>query len=165
MASNYLDKAKETLELIYPYIKDARLLKDFDYAIRMANALYDLHLTVHSGCSRVAICGRTFVIKVDYDKDNVREIGGCLKEYNFYNKIKDTDVAKILCPIDRIKMPARYYYIMPRASQIGEHYSHEFTRVQRKCAEKYGLADLHRGNLGVYKKHLVIIDYAYRFKG
>ena len=163
--ATYMEDAVKALDSLYPYIKDCREPWSLEDNIKWYNAVFHTQYKVKSGAARMAIIGDTFVIKVDYAHENVRDIGGCLREYNFYNRVKDTIGGNVLCPISRVKKPRRYYYIMPCASDVGSYRSRVIPRVYRDWLEKNHVQDLHSNNLGFYKGHVVVIDYAFNGRG
>jgi len=123
------------------------------------------HAVVETGSSRIVIIGSDFVVKWDYDKECVSEIGGCEDEFKKYKETLSTGYAYLLAPVFRFTYRERYFYVMPKIKHIGrrEHDNKtidEFTTIYEREWLQKNIGDLHSWNWGLENNKPIIIDYA-----
>lgn len=127
------------------------------------------HASVEVGSSRIVVVGKDFVIKWDYDKNVIQDIGGCEDEFIMYKKSLSSGYSYLLAPVFRITYRNRYFYIMPRVHNIGR-FAHtnksltDFLNQNEITWIKNNIGDLHSWNWGLSLENNkpIIIDYACR---
>ena len=86
---NYIERAKDFIKQVYPYLNDdcmsPWLIKS---VIEKFNRTFDRKVIVRSGLSRIALITSDYVVKFDYDPDEVDSIGGCDAELDLYWQAK-----------------------------------------------------------------------------
>ena len=120
------------------------------------------HAEVTCGSARMVVIGDDFVIKWDYDKC-VAEIGGCEDEFQKYKISLSSRYAYLLAPVFRFSYHDRYFYVMPKATDVGSHRNirDEVNFDEYEWLSK-NVGDLHSWNWGRINGKPVVIDYACR---
>ena len=116
--------------------------------------------SVECGSARMVIVGKDFAVKWDYDAC-VSEIGGCEDEFQKYKISLSSGYAYLLAPVFRFCYRERYFYVMPKATDIGGGKDIRF--AIRQDEYKWLMAnvgDLHSWNWGRINGKVVVIDYA-----
>ena len=168
MKSDYRARAMRFLHSIYPYIED--YLRDVDaieYAVNTYNYKHSRKVEMRYGSARIALITSDYVIKWDYDDENVTDIGGCEKEWEIYCNAQKDGMEYLLAECTLIDYNGTIFEIMPRIRAIGP--SHHKTGIcymisciEEEWLRKVGLLyDLHDWNWGIMHNKPVIIDYAY----
>ena len=160
---NYIERAKDFIEQVYPYIAICRNPWDARNRIEMFNADFDRKVAVSSGLSRIALITSDYVVKFDYDPDEVACIGGCESEMELYATAKREGFAYLFAEITAFSYNGRCFYIMPRIRGIGSgrHYAENYmTPAEKDFCRRYRVTDLHTENYGFRKGHVCVIDYA-----
>jgi hypothetical protein len=164
MKSNYIVRATHFLHVIYPYLEGNC---ESPWGCRQAVREYCVKKTrkvfVYSGVSRIAIVTSDYAIKFDYDEHEVRRVGGCESEVNFYQFAKKAGYAHLFAEITPIEYMGRKFYIMPRIENIRrveDSYADEFFDGAEKAFLESYVDDLHDGNYGWFNRTPVIFDYA-----
>lgn len=157
----YKDNAREFLKEFVPILEKTM---GFGSAVRAYNygKIKAHQVSMNCGATRVAILGSDFVVKFDYgDRFNIREFGGCATEYRFYRSTLAHDKSYLPCLMEmsKIKVYNHYYYIMPKATRVGNTSYRRFSAEERRWLNNR-VWDLHKGNLGVFNGRAVVIDYA-----
>ena len=157
--ANYKEDARHFLETALPYLTGCSMPWQYVNAIREYNRDNKTHILVKNGATRVALIGKTFVVKFDYGYDRCW-FGGCYQEYSFYRKVlRDGGMIDCLLECSKIKVNHHFYYVMPKATRIGK------LSITRFSAEEEdwlydNVNDTHDGNIGWYNGRPVVIDYA-----
>lgn len=160
---SYEERAKDFLKKVYPVISDC-LTKPFKVESRMYTFCEKNHrdISVRWGSARVAIITSDYVIKWEYDTDEVDYIGGFEDELNLYEEAKEDGFAYLFAEITPFEYRDFPFYIMPRIK--GKAYSYAWdcmTEEEKKWCKSHRLDDLHRGNFGFRDGHICIFDYGY----
>lgn len=122
-------------------------------------------IVCRNGATRIALIGKDFVVKMDYDADDdIKMFGGCGKEYALYRKCvrENSPYLHCLLEIAKIKVGNHFYYIMPKANYCGHTSFLNFNCEERNWLYSH-VNDLHNGNIGKYNGKPVVIDYACQF--
>ena len=160
---DYVERAKDFVEQVYPYIAECMnpwKMKDF---IRKFNADFDRKVIVRSGLSRIALITSDYVVKFDYDDEEVDSIGGCENEIEMYSWAEREGFAYLFAKITPYFYNQRAFYIMPRIHGIGSgnRYAEDYMSDEEKdFCRRHKITDLHTENYGFRKGHVCIVDYA-----
>lgn len=120
------------------------------------------HAKVTCGSARMVVVGKDFAVKWDYDSF-AEEIGGCEDEFNKYKISLSSGYSYLLAPVFRFTYRDRYFYVMPKATNIGSNIDiknvvepdeYEWLRTH--------VGDLHSWNWGLLNGKPIVIDYACR---
>lgn len=162
--SSYLERAekfaalleKELSNLGYDYDDNISHCNHvFREAIRNINSKKSWKaLPITDGSTRNVVLCSDYCIKVD--KNLGSYWGDSRNEFQFFWNYKDSRFGPYLCPITKVSINNYDFYIMPRASQVGN--SKLYERLPQFVREN--LRDLHEMNIGILHRHPIIIDYA-----
>lgn len=161
--SSYEMRAIRFIQQIFPYIDNCHTVEQYDNAVDRFNSVYNRSVICNSGSARVALITSDYVIKIDYNPQNVRRWGGCAEEWRFYSRAYQEGFAYLLAKIKPYYYRGQVFYIMPRVNGVGSrwHDADEYlTQRERDWCDEVGLKDLHMENYGWKNGHVVIIDYA-----
>ena len=111
---NYVERAKDFIEQIYPYINACTNPWDTRQRVLLFNANFTRAVKVYSGMSRIALITSDYVVKFDYDPEEVKYIGGCNNEYELYYEAKVEGFDYLFAKITPYEYKGREFYIMPR---------------------------------------------------
>lgn len=169
MKSDYRVRAFNFLRAIFPYIEND--LYSFSMTkFNVRKYLFDhpsRKVEVNCGSARIALITSDYVIKWDYDDDNVRDNGGCEKEYEMYKKVESAGFGYLFATATLVNYNGITFEIMPRIKAIGpKHHStgiiFMLSNIEVSWLRSMGiLYDLHHWNWGIMKSRPVIVDYAY----
>lgn len=160
---NYVERAKDFVEQIYPYICTCTNPWDVRQRVLIFNANFTRAVKVGSGLSRIALITSDYVVKFDYDPEEVESIGGCDNEYELYYEAKAEGFDYLFAKITPYEYQGREFYIMPRIRGIGsgryyaEHYMND---EEKDFCRRYRITDLHTENYGFRNGKVCLIDYA-----
>lgn len=164
---NYIERAEDFIKAIYPFICDS--LHDrcavFN-AVRDFNATYNRKVICRHGCVRIALITSDYVVKFDYNEEEVPFLGGGEKEVRIYNMAKEDGFDYLFAPITPYEYEHNTFYIMPRINGIGreeydDNYAEELmTEEESEYISELGLSDLHNYNFGFRKGKICLVDYA-----
>lgn len=163
MKSNYKMRAERFLKMIFPYIEACEYPYQYKRAMNHFNEEHSRKVIVRSGVSRVAIITSDYVIKFDYDMHEVKRVGGCQSEVDFYDFAKSEGFEYLFAEITPLEYCGRTFYIMPRIHGIGRKeycYAEEFLHGEDEDFVRTYLYDLHDENYGWYHNRPIIVDYA-----
>ena len=161
---SYEERAKDFIAEVFPFIKDHYHPWDVEEPIYQFNHSHSRNVEVYHGCARVALVTSDYVIKWDYDNDEVDEIGGCENEIELYSLAEKDGFAYLFAKISRYRYGDRNFYIMPRIKGIGQGggYAEKWMTPQEyKWCKDHCLVDLHSNNYGFRNKHVCIVDYGF----
>ena len=116
----YIERAMDFIAEVYPFIKDFESPWTTRRNIREYNAVKTRNVIVKNGCARIALITSDYVVKWDYDEDEVEDIGGCENEVSLYAVAELEGFAYLFAQITRFEYKGRYFYIMPRVRGIRE---------------------------------------------
>ena len=164
MKTDYITRAKKFIKDIYPYIMNIRT-SPFQYirAIETFNAIHSRKVEVAHGVSRIALITSDYVVKIEYNEEEVTRVGGCESEMAFYEFAQSQGFEYLFAKITLFEYNGRKFYIMPRVQGIGRFeysYAEDVTTGTESSFLRSYLYDLHDENYGWYNGHVVIIDYA-----
>ena len=157
--TNYTVRATRFINQIAPYLVGMNTIARITRAVAQFNEDHHRAVMVFHGATRVALVTSDYVVKFDYSPD-VDRYGGCDEEMEFYAYACEQGYGEYLCPITYHMSNGRHFYIMPRATGIGE------TSLYRSMPERAydwvtdHIYDLHEDNVGMLNGHAVVIDYA-----
>lgn len=164
---NYIERAEDFIKAIYPFICGS--LHDrygvFN-AVKNFNATYNRKVICMHGCVRVALITSDYVVKFDYNEEEIPFLGGGEKEVRIYNRAKEDGFGYLFAPITRYVYDNNAFYIMPRINGIGkeeydDYYAEELmTEEESDYIDELGLTDLHNYNFGFRKGKICLVDYA-----
>jgi hypothetical protein len=161
---NYIERAKDFIELLFPLIDDCEEIWDYRNAVAMFNRVYSRKVQCKNGIARVAFITSDYVVKCDYDEDNVEDVGGCENEIKIYHIAEQEGFAYMFAEITPYSTHGRTFYIMPRIEHIGRYeytYADELmTITEKRFCKKHNITDLHSHNYGFRNGHICIFDYA-----
>jgi hypothetical protein len=160
---NYVERAKDFVEQVYPYIANCMSPWKMNDFIHQFNADFDRKVIVRSGLSRIALITSDYVVKFDYDPDEVESIGGCYNEMAVYDMAQREGFAYLFAQITPFPYSGRTFFIMPRIRGIGSgnRYAEDYmTPSEKDFCRRHRITDLHTENYGFRKGHVCIVDYA-----
>jgi len=168
MKSDYRVRAFNFLKSIFPYICDTmESAWETEQAVWRYNVIKSRNVQCMSGSARIALITSDYVIKWDYDEENVQEIGGCDVEYENYREAVAAGYGHLFAETTQVEYNGITFNIMPRVKNIGrKHHAydidHYMTREEYNWVSHF-ISDLHSYNWGIMNNRAVIIDYAYRY--
>ena len=163
-AKSYQLRAWEYIRELPKYVCDWVYVDDIIDAVEKVFWNTGIYANVECGSARIAIIGKDFVIKWDYD-ECVKEIGGCEDEFRIYKRSLSTGYAHLLAAVYRVTYTKRWFYIMPRIHDIGME-NHNWKDLKDYTTEdEYtwlinNIGDLHSYNWGIENGKAVVVDYA-----
>lgn len=161
---SYVERATDFIKEVFPYIEDKMYCPwDLRKSIRQYNADHTRNVKVKSGCARIALLTSDYVVKFDYDEDEVRYIGGCQNEVRLYAIAEAEGYEYLFAKISHVNYQNHDFYIMPRINGINDNNGRGWqymTDDERDWCERHTLSDLHCGNYGFRNGHICIVDYA-----
>jgi len=169
MKSDYRVRALNFLRAIFPYIEN-NLYSVSGTEFNVQEYLSDhpsRKVEVNCGSARIALITSDYVVKWDYDNENVRDIGGCEKEYEIYKKVESAGFGYLFAMATLVNYNGVTFEIMPRIKAIGpKHHPTDIiymlSSIEESWLRSMGiLYDLHHWNWGIMKSRPVIVDYAY----
>ena len=161
---SYIERAKDFVKEICPYLERA----NFDCwatmnSVQQYNADHTRAVKFAHGIARVALITSDYVVKFDYDEDEVERVGGGEAEVQFYAIAKAEGFAYLFAEVTRFYYGIKAFYIMPRIRGIGKdwyHADHFMTDEERDWCDRHDLSDLHCNNYGFRNGKVCIVDYA-----
>ena len=94
--------------------------------VKKYNAAHSTDITIRGGMARKVLIGRDFVIKLDWDEENVFCYGGCEDEVKLYKIAKEEGFAHLFAEITHITINEYNFYIMPRLNLTSTHLTRTF---------------------------------------
>lgn len=163
MKSNYYVRAERFLKSIFPYIADEDIfnVEEVKNGVECYNREKHRKVEVYHGATRIALITSDYVIKWDYDEENIDTWGGCESECNFYEYAENSGYGYLFAEATRFVYDGIMFCIMPRINM--NNYWHSFNEFCNPTEYHWivnHVGDLHNGNWGIYKGKLKIIDYA-----
>ena len=158
-----LQRATEFMKTFSKFLAE---YQDFTLATDMFNNAVGTDLKCACGAVREVVICNDFVVKWDYNIKNVKSLGGCAREFEVYNAIRDSKFAYLFAEIAPIQIGKKTYWVMPRVKQMA--YDLENDDIDNYLSdeemdflyEEAIIYDLHSCNWGLIDGHPVIIDYA-----
>lgn len=160
---NYIERAKDFIAEIFPYVGEWENPWDICDDIDDFNEKNNRKVIMKHGIARIALITSDYVVKYDFDRDEVAEVGGCEAEVALYAKAKQDGFAYLFAEITPYHYRGRNFYIMPRINGIRDRWSHAdayMTDEENRWCDDHNLSDLHCNNYGFRNGHVCIIDYA-----
>jgi len=160
---DYVERAKDFIEQIFPYIDGCMSPWQMRDYIRKFNADFDRKVIVRSGLSRIALITSDYVVKFDYDEEEVDSIGGCMNEMEMYATAEAEGFAYMFAKITSFLYNERLFFIMPRIRGIGSgnrYAEYYMSDAEKDFCRRHKITDLHTENYGFRKGHVCIVDYA-----
>lgn len=164
---DYRIRAQKFIDSILPYIADcitspskvATAIEDYNHS-------HSRKIIVSYGATRIALITSDYVIKWDYDEEEIETFGGCDSEYETYLFAKSEGYDYLLAEVTQVEKDGFTFNIMPRVRYTG------YSTVARKGSLRYrlslneyewvneNLADIHCCNWGLKNGEVCIFDYA-----
>ena len=162
---NYVERAKDFVKEIYPYMERANFgCYEMVDEVELFNEEKNRKVLFRHGIARVALISSDYVVKYEYDPEEVEAVGGGEAEIELYEQAKEDGFAYLLAEVTRFVYNGKRFYIMPRIRGINEdnwyHADHFMTDAEREWCDKVNLSDLHCNNYGFRKGKVCLIDYA-----
>lgn len=163
---SYVERAKDFIAEIFPYITDWKNVYEVDNDIDVFNAEKNRKVIMRHGLSRIALITSDYVVKYDFDPNEVECIGGCEAELELYQHAVEDGFAYLFAEITPYDYDDHTFYIMPRINGIGTGNDNGYNLMsvkEKRWCEKQKLDDLHCHNYGFRNGQICIVDYAYRY--
>ena len=165
MKSDYRVRAVRFLNSIIPYIKDEIFVPyEVEEKVEAFNHDKNRKVKVSYGSARIALITSDYVVKWDYDMDNVENIGGCADEYSAYQQADEQGFSYLLAETTLVTIDDIEFSIMPRIYNIGPQYHHGSIQNYLTKEEFNWLIhfnrDIHHYNWGIRHGKACVIDYA-----
>ena len=164
MRNSYEVRAQRFVKMLAPYLNGC--VNCFDYEDALEMFLFDHpYRRIHfdHGMTRVAFITADYVVKIDYDAEQVETFGGGEKEIAFYAMAEAEGMAHLFAKISRYDYRGRTFYIMPRVTGIDDERWESawdfMTQEECEWCEDHHLYDLHCKNYGIMNGHVKIFDY------
>lgn len=156
------DFVNEIAAYLEPYMNtDFMSVFGIERAVATFNTVNHRKVLMRYGAARVALITSDYVVKFDYDKDNVDVCGGCENEMENYQRARAGGYEYLLAKITRVEALGHYFYIMPRVRFIGKYDDFVGLTEEEEDWVNDNLYDMHVNNFGVMDGHTVIVDYAW----
>lgn len=165
---NYEERAKDFIKAIFPYISDFTDVYSVCDDVDTFNYDHNRKVRVNHGCARIALITSDYVVKFDFDEEEVEYVGGCDNEMELYAQAEADGFAYLFAKITEFAYNGRNFYIMPRIRGISEERNwkwfgdHFMTEEENAWCERHNLTDLHCNNYGFRNGHICIVDYGCR---
>ena len=165
---NYVERAKDFVKEIYPYMERAEfgcwmMMEE----VALFNEEHHRKVQFKHGIARVALITSDYVVKYDYDPEEVDAVGGGEAEVELYAQAEAEGFAYLLAKVTRYEYNGKRFYIMPRINGInGDRWEHAdafMTDEEIAWCDRHHLSDLHCNNYGFRKGQVCIVDYACTF--
>lgn len=160
---DYIERAKDFVEQIFPYISECMNPWRLSGCVDSFNIDFDRKVVLKHGLSRIALITSDYVVKFDYDPDEIDSIGGCANELELYEIAQKEGFAYLLAEITPFMHEGRMFYIMPRIRGIGSgrHYAERYmSNAEKEFCRRHRISDLHTSNYGFRHGHVCLVDYA-----
>ena len=162
---SYEERAKDFIKAIFPYLNDEwNDPYDVSCNVDVFNEEHNRKVVMHHGIARIALITSDYVVKFDYDPDEVSVVGGGEAEVRLYALAEQDGFAHLFAKVTRYEYNGRRFYIMPRIRGISEsnwyYADHFMTEEEREWCDMHSLSDLHCNNYGFRNGHVCIVDYA-----
>jgi hypothetical protein len=161
---SYEERAKDFIKEVFPYIEECERPHEVQNRIMEYNARNSRKVRVNHGIARIALITSDYVVKFDYDPDEVACVGGGEAEVRLYAQAEHDGFAYLFAKVTRYEYSGRRFYIMPRIYGISESNwycaDHFMTDEERAWCDSHNLSDLHCNNYGFRKGKVCIVDYA-----
>lgn len=160
---NYEERAKDFIKEVFPFIEECKDPWAVRYSIENFNGLRSRKVQVRNGIARIALITSDYVVKFDYDPEEVAVVGGGEAEVALYAEAEQDGFAYLFAKVTRYEYNGRKFYIMPRIRGIRHSWNHAedyMTREECYWCDQHNLSDLHCNNYGFRNGHVCIIDYA-----
>ena len=163
---DYELRAIDFIKEICPFIEED-LTSPFVVRQNVAfyNMKYNRKVVVRSGCARIALITSDYVVKFDYDPEEVESLGGCQNEMYLYDIAEREGYAYLFAKISHVQWHGHDFYIMPRVHGINDSNGRGWqymTAKERAWCKAHSLTDLHCGNFGFREGRICIIDYGFQ---
>ena len=163
MKNSYQVRALNTWKALKPYLMGCASIFNYDCAVNKFNRENHRKIKFCYGSTRVCFVTSDYVIKMDYNQDQIIFWGGCQSEYDNYDFACANGCDGAFCPIDKIDEKA---YVMPRCEMADWYDESILDEFWKDCNEdefwyvQENIKDVHNQNVGRYKGRVVLIDYA-----
>ena len=165
---SYIERAQDFIKEIFPYIGEWNDPWDITRDIRDFNEQCNRKVIMKHGIARIALITSDYVVKFDFDEEEVEYVGGCDNEMELYALAEKDGFAYLFAKITEFTYNGRNFYIMPRIRGISEERNwrwfgdHFMTEEENAWCERHNLTDLHCNNYGFRNGHICIVDYGCR---
>ena len=162
---SYEERAKDFIKEIFPFLRDFESPWTTRQDVRMYNASRTRNVKVACGCARIALLTSDYVVKWDYDEDEVNAVGGSENEIALYEIAEKEGFAYLFAKITRYEYNGRKFYIMPRVNGIHDSNGRAWqymTNAERAWCQNHYLTDLHCNNYGLVNHKVIIVDYGFQ---
>ena len=171
MKSDYRQRARKFVKLIYPYIKDDlhSCSSDLLATIRLFSRYHNRQVELNYGQSRYVLITADYVIKWNRREEANTVIGDCESEYAVWEWIHDEFPCyeHLFAEITPFNYEGNTFYIMPRVKGIDEKRDDAWEYIEDEYEYDFLIehfSDLHGGNFGInHNGEVIIFDYAWNF--
>ena len=161
---SYIERAQDFIAQIFPYIGEWNDPWSIGYDVADFNEHCHRKVIMKHGIARIALITSDYVVKYDFDKEEVAEVGGCEAEVELYAEAVKDGFGYLFAEITHYPYRGHDFYIMPRIRGInGDSWDHAdvyMTDEENAWCDDHHLSDLHCNNYGFRKGKVCIIDYA-----
>jgi hypothetical protein len=162
---SYEERAKDFIKEIFPYI--AKNMQSPWYVregVNKFNKKRSRNVKMRAGCARIALLTSDYVVKFDYDYEEVESIGGCANEAYMYDIAEREGFAYLFAKTTHVTYQNHDFYIMPLIEGVDDCNGsawHHMTITEANWCHDHSVTDLHSGNYGFRDGHVCIFDYGY----
>lgn len=165
MANTYEVRAQKFIQQIFPFLDDLTDKFMVNEGVWAFNYTHKRKVRVSSGLTRIALITSDYVVKFDYDKEQIRTFGGCEDEMEIYDEAEADGFEYLFAKITPYKYEGYTFYIMPRIKGVGRGFDDAWeylTDAETDWLCEHRVADLHCHNFGWRNGHVCLIDYGCR---
>ena len=158
---NYVERAKDFIHQIFPYLKNCNCHEVRKISVLQFNIDYHRRVEYNHGQSRYALATSDYVVKVDY-RDSLW--GNSEDEMEVYKLAEQDGFAYLFAKITPYEYEGIHFYIMPRIYGVGRYEEDADTFMTSEEADWCydHVNDLHFHNYGWKNGRVVVFDYASR---
>lgn len=167
MKTNYVARAIKFMNQFMDFAGDVDMSDSWKVLVKVRefNRRYNRKVIVSSGSCRIALITADYVIKWDYNENNVHDFGGCKDELENYHDAVANGYDYLLAKITPFTNEKGTFYVMPRIKRIASHENKYIDLEDFLSKDEYRyisntFRDLHRANWGLIGNKAIIFDYA-----
>ena len=167
MKSNYVARACKFMNQFLAFAGDFDINNTWEVSkkVKEFNYRYNRKVIVSSGSCRIALITADYVIKWDYNKNNVNNFGGCKDELQNYRMAAADGYDYLLAKITPFTNEKGTFYVMPRIKRVASYENRCIDLEDFLTRDEYryicnNFRDLHLANWGVIGNSAIIFDYA-----
>lgn len=165
MKASYETRAKKFIRELFPYLKEELNRAVYPVtgakkAVKKFNLARHRNVKVRNGATRIVFITSDYVVKMEYNEDEVETWGGNQSEADHYENAKRDGFEYLFAKPTIYEYERIDWLIMPKATNIGN--SRIWTKLDDVEQDWIwsNIGDTHENNYGTIKGNFALIDYA-----